>query len=227
MTNSLTITYQVLDIRDPQHRSQIQDVLAIDVERSFYQPNGAVLPSDALLKALNAFSNEDETADLSLDQLEDLAGGVGLPEAMVSSTILMAMVSGACGCFANSMGAVSNSQIQDALNAGIHANIEQVRNDLAQHNFDENTGTYNPTVASDIGQNFLDNSGYTDKDGNATNGIETEIQVGNETVNRIILADGNSITVTYTYEEQSGSSSGSTSTLRETTMVAPAAGWLS
>ncbi len=227
MTNSLIITYQVLDIRDPDDRSKIQDVLADDAEQSFYQANGTVFPSDALLKALNAFTNEDEAADLSLDQLEELAGGVGLPEAMVSSTILMVMVSGAFGCFANSMGAVNNSQIQDALNAGIHANIEEVRNDLANHNFDSSTGTYQPTVASNIGQDFLSSSGYIDDDGNSTNGIQTKIPLGNETVTRIIEADGNSITVTYTYEETSGSSSGSTSTLRETSMVAPAAGWLS
>lgn len=222
MTNSLTITYQALDLRDPSSRVVIEQALNGEAERSFYQSNGSLLPTDDLLKALNAFNNEDEAADLSLDELEGLSGGVGLPEALVSSTILMAMVSGACGCFANSMGAVSNSQIQDALNAGIHANIEQVRTDLANHDFNAAIGTYTPTAASGaIGQAFMNSSGYTDD--NAAAGIQETLTIGGVEVIRDIQANGNSIEVTYTYTDDGGSAS----TVQSTSMVAPAAGWLS
>jgi len=222
MTSTLTIKYQILDLRDPADRSTIQDVMSGTAERSFYKANGSALPSNELLEALNAFTSEDERADLNLDQLESLSGGVGLPEAMVSSTILMAMVGGACGCFANSMGAVSNSQIQDALNAGIHANIEEVRNDLAQHDFNAAIGTYTPTADSGaIGQAFMDSSGYADD--NDVEGIQTTLTIGGETVIRDIQANGNSIEVTYTYTDDGGS----TSTVQSTSMVAPATGWLS
>ena len=235
MINSLTITYQSLDLRDPGARSTLQEVLNSDVESSFYQSDGSHLPSDTLLQALNAFTNEDEAEDLTLDQLEDLSGGVGLPEALVSSTILMAMVSGACGFFVNSMGAGNNSQFQDALNAEIHANIEEVRNDLANHDFNAATGTYNPTAGTgQIGDAFLqdrmlnDAGDYNDVDGDPTNNvIETNLSIGGETVTRIITAEGNSITVEYTYSERSGTTSGSTSRIQSTSMVAPAAGWLS
>ncbi len=228
MISTLTIKYQVLDLRDHADRSTLQNVLNGEAERFFYQASGAALPSDELLKALNAFSNEDECSDLSLEQLESLTGGVGLPEALVSSTILMAMVGGASGFFANSMGAVNNSQIQDALNAGIHANIEEVRNDLANHDFNAAIGTYSPTAASGgIGQDFINDSNYTDDDENPSNGIQTQLSIAGETVNRIITPDGNSITIKYVYEEKGGTTSGSTSTIQSTSMVAPAAGWLS
>ncbi len=220
MKSSLIITYQVLDLHDPEARSRIQQVLDGNHEHSFYQSDGSQLPNETLLQALNAFTDENEAADLTLEQLEDLSGGVGLPEALVSSTILMAMVAGACGCFADSMGAVQNSQVQDALNAGIHANIEQVRNDLASHDFNALTGTYNPAVASNIGQDFLDKSGYVDDDPN-TAGTQTIISIGGKNVIRNITAqDNNSISVEYTYEDTG-------STVQSTSMVAPAAGWLS
>ncbi len=222
MRHSLTITYHPLDLRDPSARSMIQQALNGESQHSFYQINGSRLPTDDLLKALNAFTSEDEAADLSLDELEALSGGVGLPEALVSSTILMAMVSAACGSFVNSMGAVSNSQIQDALNAKIHANIEQVRSDLANFDFNEDIGTYTPRAASGaIGQSFISNSGYSDN--NAAKGLQETLKIGEVEVIRDIQANGNSIELTYTYTEEGGSES----TVQSTSMVAPAAGWLS
>jgi len=160
---------------------------------------------------------------------------------MVSSTILMAMVAGASGMFAGSMGAVNNSEIQDALNAGIHANIEQIRQEVSEHRFDEHTGTYvmntmnqSGTYVSvlpqgtQLGQDFINaqptnintatsNPYFVDDDNNAQNGIQTSMSIGGETVERTIVANGNSITVTYSY--------GSVD-IQSTDMLAPAAAWL-
>ena len=240
MSSVISFQFQYLDLADPSQRIVVQQALAGGRETAFHQSDGSSLPNNLLLEALNAFANEDEASDLTLDQLEELSGGVGLPEAMVSSTILMAMVAGASGMFAGSMGAVNNSEIQDALNAGIHANIESIRHDLTEHHFDEDTGTYVMnkmnqsgayvsvlTPGTQLGQDFIteqlkvnpatQTANLIDDDNNAQNGVQTSMSIGGETVERTIVANGNSITVTYSY--------GSVD-IQSTDMLAPAAAWL-
>ena len=234
MSSAISFQFQYLDLADPSQRVVVQQALSGGRETAFHQSDGSHLPNNLLLEALNAFANEDEASDLTLEQLEELSGGVGLPEAMVSSTILMAMVAGASGMFAGSMGAVNNSEIQDALNAGIHANIESIRHDLTEHRFDDDTGTYVMnkmnqsgayvsvlTPGTQLGQDFIteqtQQANLIDDDNNAQNGIQTSMSIGGETVERTIVANGNSITVTYSY--------GSVD-IQSTDMLAPAAAWL-
>ena len=221
MAGILTVRLHVVDLQDAAHRAHALKILNQDDLGSIHQLDGSSLSRDALLNALNAFVNEDESTELSLEELAQISGGVGLPEALVSSTILMAMVAAASGLFCDSMGAVSNSQIQDSLNAGVSANIENVRNDLSNRFLNTGTGEYEPTVSSNLGADFL--STLSDDDGNSSNGIQSSITIGNEVVQRTITADGNTIEITYTHTDTSAV----VSEVQSTTMVSPASGWLS
>ena len=136
MTNTVSFEIHAINMNNEQCRQTLLEALAGDKEILFQQLDGVKLPGETLLKALNAFNNEDESSELSLDELEQLNGGVGLPEALVSSTILMTMVAGASGLFTSGMTASGQSSIQDALNAGIRADIESIRHDLSTHNLD-------------------------------------------------------------------------------------------
>ena len=231
MASHLTVHISVLDLLNQEHRSQILQALRQESKApSFHQSDGAELHEDLLLEALNAFNDESAAEDLSLDQLEALSGGVGLPEALVSSTILMAMVASASGLFADSMGAMQNSRMNDALNAGVNANIEQVREQLAGYASSGN-GEYNPSAseAGSLGENFittiLDPTGSSsyDHDNDGTDdGIQTTENIGGEDVIRTVLWSGNSIEISYSHVADDGT----TTTVQGTSMVAPAAGWL-
>ena len=221
MASTITFTLQLLDLSQPTERDIAQQALSDQREAVFHQIDGTPLTSTDLLQALNAFANENEVADLSLEELESISGGVGLPEALVSSTILMAMVAGASGMFVNSMGAMSSSQVQDALNAGVNANIEVVRNELSNYASAGN-GIYNVpdgVTRTNLGSSFINSTDLgSDLDGDASNGITTEESIGGQAVTRHITANGESIEVTYTYDNVD---------IQSTTMVSPAAGWLS
>ena len=218
MTNSISITFQYINLSTTAERKLAEEALNSSKESSFHQINGERLSTNDLLNALNAFDNENESSDLSIDQLEQITGGVGLPEALVSSTILMAMVAGASGMFVNSVGAVSDSQSQVLINTTIHSNIESVRHQLTNHNYNEATGTYNPQVESGaIGEDFVQSLNLIDTNPERS-GIQTNLQIGNENVIRTIEADGNGITVTYRHGGND---------VQSTSMVAPASGWLS
>ena len=148
----------------------------------------------------------------------------------------MAIVFGTCGYFAHTMGAIKDIQIQDGFNAAIQADIEELRNDIALHDFHAATGTYFPTaVLGAIGQNFINRVALIDADPNTpgvqtnyidgdlnTEGIQTKLMIGDQTVVRTITANGDSIDVTYTYEEKDGN----VSTIQTASMIAPVAGWL-
>lgn len=217
MEGAISFRIQYLDLREEKARSLVHQVLGSSRESLFEGYDGSSITREQLLESLNAFENEDEASDLSLEELEGLTGGVGLPEALVSATILMTMVAGTSGLFTNGMNAVGDSSIQDALNAGIRADIESIRHDLSSHNLDDATGTYMPTAEDgEIGQDFIDSLNLEDIDVNS--GTQTRENFGGQSVIRTIEADGNSITVTYS---QGGGTTHSTS------MVAPAAGWLS
>lgn len=231
MASHLTVHISVLDLLNQEHRRQIHQALRHESQTaSFHQRDGAALQEDVLLEALNAFSDETAAEHLSLDQLEALFGGVGLPEALVSSTILMAMVASASGLFADSMGAMQNSRMQDALNAGVNANIEQVREQLANYASSGN-GEYNPLAseAGSLGEHFItteldpDNKfGYDHDNDGAADGIRTTETIGGENVIRTVLWSGNSIEISYSHVGDDGT----TSTVQGTSIVAPAAGWL-
>ena len=189
-----TISFQIhaINLNDEQCKQKILEALAGDKEIVFEQSDGIKLPSEALLKALNAFNNEDESSELSLDELEELNGGVGLREALISSTILMTMVAGASGLFTSGVTASGQSSIQDALNAGIRADIESIRHDLSNHSLDEATGTYRPNAENGgIGQDFINALELEDID--RMPGTQTQENFGGENVIRTIEANGNSI----------------------------------
>ena len=107
MSSSISITFQFIDLNKLSDRDWAKEKISATGEKSFHQIDGERLSTHDLLNALNAFDNENESSDLSIDQLEQITGGVGLPEALVSSTILMAMVAGASGMFVNSVGATT------------------------------------------------------------------------------------------------------------------------
>ena len=217
MKNSISFELHAIDLKQTSGRRNVQEALSDQKELVFHRSDGTSLSKSNLLQTLNAFDNEDECADLSLAELEQLTGGVGLPEALVSSTILMTMVAGTSGLFTNGINATGNSSIQDAINAGIRADIESIRHDLSNHNLDAATGTYSPTAeAGGIGQEFIDSLDLQDLDQRA--GIQTQEDFGGETVIRTMKADGDSITVTYSH---------SGTPMQNTSMVVPASGWLS
>ena len=217
MASSLTIHLRVLDLCNADHRTEVRKLLNVDNSGSIHQLDGSSLNKEDLLRILNALPEENEAIELSLDDLADLSGGVGLPEALVSSTMLMAMVTGASGLFSSSMNAVDQSQIQDSLNAGVSANIENVRNDLSNRFLNTSTGEYEPTVTSNLGADFL--STLIDEDGNLANGSQEKFTIGDQVVQRSISADGNTIEISYTHL-------GTLEQLDSTKMVSPAAGWM-
>lgn len=219
------VTYQLclVDLKNENSRTFVKETINNSPKIWFQQSNDSLLATDDLLKALNAFSNENEASDLSLDELESITGGIGLSEALVSSCILMCMVTGAGGMFANSMGTMSDSKIQDALNSGLNANIESVRHELSEYASDGN-GIYSvdPGVnRNNMGQKFLEDPTTDlgqDIKGDLTDGITTNETIGGLSVERTITAKDDGIVVTYTYDGVD---------VQSTQMVAPASGWLS
>ena len=206
----LEFTIHILDLSTPEHRRTSKTLLDSQHKPTVHQLDRSDLSHEELLDILNAFDDENTFEELDLASLETISGGLGLPEALISSTFLMVMLSSASGLFADSMGAVNNTKVQDALNAGIGANIEQVRNDLAGHLLQE-TGEFDTQgFCGALGQTFLDSDNHT------TSGDDL-LSLGGTDVTRSITANGNTITVNY-------STSGS-GTISTTTMVSPAGGW--
>ena len=218
MADVISFRIQHLNLEKEDVRNYLNQVLDKPNETLFEDSNGSKISEEKLLKSLNAFADENECSDLSLEELEGVTGGVGLPEALVSSTILMTMVVGTSGLFTNGMNAASNSSIQDALNAGIRADIESIRHDLSSHNLDGATGTYRPTAErGEIGQEFVNSLNLQDINDDKS-GTQTQENFGGQSVIRTIEADGDGITVTYSHSD---------SKIQSTSMVVPAAGWLS
>lgn len=214
MASTMMIHLHVMDLCDADHRIQVRNLLNGGESGSIHQLDGTSLNKEDLLSVLNALPEENEAVELSLEDLADLSGGVGLPEALVSSTMLMAVVTGASGVFSSSMSAVGQSQIQDALNAGVNANIEEVRNDLASQFLNPNTGQYTPP-SSNLGDAFIN----TITDENTTEaGVQTLLNVGDQQVQRTIIANGHTIEISYTHMNAAEQ-------ISSTTMVSPAAGW--
>ena len=96
---------------------------------------------------LSTHSEEFEDQELSLEALEDLGGGLGLVDAMVSSSILMVIATQSMGLMGDSMAAIGKSQMRDGLNAAISADLELVRHNVAEWSKSTSVGgqlTYNP-----------------------------------------------------------------------------------
>ena len=67
MASTITFTLQLLDLSQPTERDIAQQALSDQREAVFHQIDGTPLTSSDLLQALNAFANESEAADLSLE----------------------------------------------------------------------------------------------------------------------------------------------------------------
>lgn len=183
-----------------------------------------------LLQLTTAASDESIDQELTLEELEQLSAGVGLVDAMVSSSILMVVVSQSAGLFGSSMNALSNSQLRDGLNAAISADMERVRHEVADWaSAASNDGqlAYAPSSeACDAGA--LGEALLLDKSSELP--VASTIDLSNAptrlqgtTINRTISVDPdnkNLIRISYTTADGSP-----VSVTQKTTLVTPAQGW--
>ena len=91
---------------------------------------------------------ELEDRELSLEELSQLSGGVGLVDAMVSSTILMIVVINSLNVFGHTVNTLSKSKLRDSLNVEIHRDLEYIRDEVSNWARDETTWmtAYEPNV---------------------------------------------------------------------------------
>ena len=243
--NTLHLDLHILELQDRQQRLTLRGLLNEEHRMSMHGLDGEELEASSVREALLSFDDEQEIEELDLAELSTISGGVGLPEALVSSTILMVLVSQSSGLFADSMGGLSKSRVRDGLNASIAADIELVRNQVSGFRSSQASGqlSFNPTDsdASDgLGSNFLtemDGSlgslGTDDVDGDGINetvlsqnldGADFAEHLDGVTITRSISADPDHphlIRVSYTTEGHD-----SVQTSNSTDMVFPAQGWL-
>ena len=128
--NTLHLDLHILELQDRQQRLTLRGLLNEEHPISIHGLDGEELEASSLRETLLSFDDERESEELDLVELSTISGGVGLPEALVSSTILMVMVSQSSGLFADSMGGLSKSRLRDGLNASIAADIELVRDQV-------------------------------------------------------------------------------------------------
>lgn len=183
-----------------------------------------------LLQLTKASCDETIDQELSLEQLEELSGGVGLVDAMVSSGILMVIVSQSAGLFGSSINALSNSQLRDGLNAAISADMELVRHhvaDWASAASNDGQLAYAPSrEACDAGA--LGEALLLDKSAELPvvstidlNNAPTKLQ--GVTINRSIRVDpDNANLIRISYATADGSA---ISVSQSTTLATPAQGW--
>ena len=106
----LEFTIHILDLSTPEHRRTSKTLLDCQHKPTVHQLDRSDLSHEELLDILNAFDDENTFEELDLDSLETISGGLGLPEALISSTILMVMLSSASGLFADSMGELTTQK---------------------------------------------------------------------------------------------------------------------
>ena len=195
------------------------------------QSGGAPLGPNQLRGLVASLVDEHVDQELSLEELEELSGGVGLVDAMVSSSILMVIVSQSAGLFGASMNAIGNGQLRDGLNAAISADMELVRQDVAGWASDSSMDgqlTYDPdpTVcdAGELGKALLEDadsglsSGTTEV---SLSGAPTKLQ--GVTINRTISVDpDNKNLIRISYATADGSA---IKVNQSTTLATPAQGW--
>ena len=188
------------------------------------------LLEEQLEKLLIQHSEEFEDRELSLEELEDLGGGLGLVDAMVSSSILMVIATQSLGLIGDSMSAMGKSQMRDGLNAAINADLELVRHNVAswaKSTTSDGQNTYNPdSSACDAGT--LAAALLADTNSGLESGTEpvslanapTKLQ--GVTINRTIEVDpdnSNLIKISYS------TSGGSIDVEQNASMITPAQGW--
>ena len=202
------------------------------LEASFLSRQASTPISNHQLRDLiTALADEHVDHELSLEELEELTGGVGLVDAMVSSSILMVIVSQSAGLFGASMNAIGNGQLRDGLNAAISADMELVRQDVADWASDSSMGgqlTYDPDVtACDAGT--LGTALLSDTDSGLSAGTtqlsmtEAPSKLQGVTINRTISVDpDNANLIKISYATADGSA---ISVNQSTTLSTPAQGW--
>ena len=195
----------------------------------FYAANSE--EGQQLAKRIANQPDERVDVELSLEELEQLTGGVGLVDAMVSSSILMLIVSQSAGLFGQSMNALSEGRLRDGLNAAISADMELVRESVADWASETSMGgqlTYAPDAATcdagTLGQALLADPDSGLSTGTSTvslSGVPTPLQ--GITIERTITVDpsnSNLIHVSYSTSAES-----SMSVEQNTTLGTPAQGW--
>ena len=173
---------------------------------------------------------ESEDQELSLEELEDLEGGLGLVDAMVSSSILMVIATQSLGLMGDSMTAMGKSQMRDGLNAAINADLELVRHnvsDWARSTTTDGQLTYDPDKgACDAGT--LATALLADANSGLTGG-SSQVSLDNApnklqgvTINRTISVDpSNSNLLRISYSTDGGS----INVEQNASMITPAQGW--
>ena len=246
MEHTLSIDLHILELEDRQHRMTMRRLLNDGAPVSFHGLDGQDVAAASLQEALLSFDDEQEIEELDLTELSTISGGIGLPEALVSSTILMVMVSQSSGLFADSMGGLSQSRARDGLNASIAADIEMVRNEVSDFRSSQSSGqlSFNPTasdITNGLGSNFLSemdgsslgslSTSDVDGDGQDETVLSAELDgatfgshLDGVTITRSITADPDQphlIRVSYATEGHE-----SINPTHSTDMVFPAQGWL-
>jgi hypothetical protein len=201
------------------------------LQQSLEHPAAEGITEAQLKRLLAAYCDEDVDQELSLQELEELSGGVGLVDAMVSSSILMVIVSQSAGLFGNSMNALNSSQLRDGINGAISADIELVRQDVADWASESSMDgqlTYAPDVAEcDAGT--LGEALLNDQNSGLSSGT-TQVSLRNAPnklqgvqINRTISVDpDNANLIRISYVTADGSA---ISVNQSTTLATPAQGW--
>ena len=226
--NSLSQDFELILLPTEDQSSQyLSDKLQANLASKFLDKS---LLEEQLEKLLIQHSEELEDRELSLDELEDLGGGLGLVDAMVSSSILMVIATQSLGLVGNSMSAMGKGQMRDGLNAAINADLELVRHNVAswaKSTTSDGQNTYNPnSSACDAGT--LAAALLADTNSGLESGTEpvslanapTKLQ--GVTINRTIGVDpenSNLIKISYS------TAGGSIDVEQNASMVTPAQGW--
>jgi len=226
--NTLTQDFELILLStEDKNNHELSKKLQDNLSNDFL--DGSLLEQH-LQKLLIQDNEEFEDRELSLDELEDLGGGLGLVDAMVSSSILMVIATQSLGLIGDSMSAMGKSQMRDGLNAAINADLELVRHnvaDWAKSTTSDGQLTYNPdTGACDAGT--LATALLADTDSGLDSGTEV-VSLGNAptklqgvTINRTISVDpdnSNLIKISYS------TSGGSIDVEQNASMITPAQGW--
>ena len=226
--NTLTQDFELILLPTEGESSHyLSDKLQANLANKFLDKS---LLEEQLEKLLIQHSEELEDRELSLDELEDLGGGLGLVDAMVSSSILMVIATQSLGLVGNSMSAMGKGQMRDGLNAAINADLELVRHNVAswaKSTTSDGQNTYNPnSSACDAGT--LAAALLADTNSGLVSGTEpvsldnapTKLQ--GVTINRTIGVDpenSNLIKISYS------TAGGSIDVEQNASMVTPAQGW--
>ena len=226
--NSLSQDFELILLPTEGESSHyLSDKLQANLANKFLDKG---LLEEQLEKLLIQHSEELEDRELSLDELEDLGGGLGLVDAMVSSSILMVIATQSLGLVGNSMSAMGKGQMRDGLNAAINADLELVRHNVAswaKSTTSDGQNTYNPnSSACDAGT--LAAALLADTNSGLESGTEpvslanapTKLQ--GVTINRTIGVDpenSNLIKISYS------TAGGSIDVEQNASMVTPAQGW--